>query len=151
MVMKPQEPAEGISQQFSTPDFKCYRVDCSCGNPDDSIDFVVEVDDWQDIVVSHCTTQQTKWWEDNFDKRAAYNIKNEMLYNFVYYAKSFLNSLYHRMKVTWTVWTRGKVEYSSTVILTKQQALNYSEALRNAIIEVERNAEKIRSEKNQQT
>jgi len=136
MDMNPQTPAEGISQQFSTPDFKSYKVDCSCGHPDDSIDFTVEVDDWQDIVITHCTTQYTPWWRDTFDKHAAYNINNELLYNIVYYAKDFLNAVWHRAVVTWKVWTTGTVKYQSTVILTEQQALNYAEALRRAINEI---------------
>ena len=137
MDLKPQEPAQGISLIHKGPDFATYRVDCNCGNDDDSIIFEVEVTDWQEIEVSHYTTQKTPWWSDPFKQNQSFDIKNELLYNIVYSLKGFLNAIAHRLKVTYSVWVKGYVKYESTTILTQQQALNYSATLQKAVQDVE--------------
>ena len=137
MDLTPQEPAEGIALVHKGSEFQTYRVECSCGSDDDAIMFEVEGSEWQDISVTHYTTQKTPWWQDPFKKNKSYNIKNEFLFNLVYYTTGFLNALSHRLKVTWSVWAKGYVEYQSTTILTKQQALNYASTLQQAIKELD--------------
>ena len=65
------------------------------------------------ISVTTYTQQKTKWWELN------------------------------RWQIIWRLLTKGYVEYEASLIVTEQQALNYSETLRKAITDVK----KFRAEK----
>jgi hypothetical protein len=59
------------------------------------------------ITVTTYTQQKTKWWELN------------------------------RWQIIWRLLTTGYVEYEASIIMTKQQALNYANVLQSAIIDVE--------------
>jgi hypothetical protein len=130
--LKPQEPAEGITRDRKYPGFESYRIPCSCGSSDDDIQIIVE-EEYGEVSIQTYTLQKTDWWSDRFNKQKSYAIKNEFLFQLNYYARSFLNSLWYRLRVTWDVWVRGHVEYYQTAILTPQQALNLSEALKKSI------------------
>jgi len=145
--LKPQEPAEGISKTAQYPGYESYQVPCICGNPDDTIEFTVDNDDCE-VTVSTYTLQRTPWWEDPFKRHRSFSIDNELLYQINYYVRGFLNALSHRLKITWNVWIRGHVEYSQTTIMKPQQALNYSETLRQAVLRVQAYQEQIQQEKN---
>jgi hypothetical protein len=58
------------------------------------------------ITVTIYTQQKTKWWQSN------------------------------RWKIMWTLLTKGYVERESVLIMSEQQALNYSETLKSAIKDV---------------
>jgi len=135
--LKPQEPAVGVVATSKYPGFETYRIVCSCGNPDDDIEMVVENDD-HEVIVSTYTTQKTSWWEDPFKQHKSYSIEPEWLYQVNYYVRGFLNALWHRLKITWSVWIHGHVKYNHTAIMTPQQALNYSETLSQAVKNVQR-------------
>jgi hypothetical protein len=49
---------------------------------------------------------KTKWWESN------------------------------RFRIIWTLLTKGYVEYEASIMMTEQQALNYSETLKSAVKDV---------------
>ena len=135
--MKPQSPAEGIMLLDNFEKAKRYRIECSCGNPDDSIDVWIEVDETE-IVLQFYTTQSTDWWE----KLAYWNtfhIDNYWLYSIVNGIKSLINGFYHKIKITRDVWFNGHVCYESTTIMTKQQALNFAETVKKCIKEMEKN------------
>lgn len=132
MDLKPQEPAEGIVSERKYPGFESYTIPCSCGNNDDDIQIIVE-EEHGEVSIQTYTLQKTDWWTDRFDKHQSYAIDNEFLFQLNYYARSFLNSLWYRIRVTWNVWVHGRVEYYQTAILTPQQALNFSEALKNSV------------------
>jgi hypothetical protein len=59
-----------------------------------------------EVVVTTYTQQKTKWWDLN------------------------------RWQTIWTLLTKGYVEYEACVIMTEQQALNYSETLKKAVNDV---------------
>ena len=59
------------------------------------------------VTVTTYAKQKTKWWELN------------------------------RFQIIWRLLTRGYVEYEASIIMTKQQALNYAETLKLAITDVE--------------
>ena len=59
------------------------------------------------VSVTTYTQQKTKWWELN------------------------------RFKIIWTLLTKGYVEYEASIIMSKQQALNYANVLQSAIVDVE--------------
>lgn len=135
--MEPQKPAEGILLQKDFGNSKFYTVRCSCGNPDDDIDFSVEAEDWGEITVHTYTKQKTSWWEDPFTQNKSYNYDREWQYHINYWLRGWLNGLAHRLKVTWSVWVKGYVEYSQTTILSKQQAVNYAATLNQAVKDLE--------------
>jgi hypothetical protein len=58
------------------------------------------------VTVTTYTQQKTKWWELN------------------------------RFKIIWCLLTKGYIEYQASIIMTEQQALNYSETLKKAIADV---------------
>jgi len=59
------------------------------------------------VAVTTYTQQKTKWWELN------------------------------RWQVIWRLLTKGYVEYEASIIMTRQQALNYASVLNSAIVDVE--------------
>ena len=61
-----------------------------------------------EVSVTTYTQQKTKWWELN------------------------------RFKIIWTLLTKGYIEYEASLIMTEQQALNYSETLKKAIEDVKK-------------
>ena len=61
-----------------------------------------------DISVTVYTTVKSKWWQTN------------------------------RWKSIWSLLTKGYIETEATICLTQQQALNYSEVLRQGIQDVEK-------------
>lgn len=150
MDLKPQEPALGIMQTQNAPEFKMYHVECSCGNSDDAIDFTVE-ENAGEVTVQTFTTQKTAWWQDPFKQRKSYEIDNEFLYQLNYYARGFLNAMAHRLRITWDVWVYGYVKYSQSTIMTPQQALNYSDTLRQAVENVVAEQEQRRQEREDAT
>ena len=149
MNLVSQTPAEGIMQTYNSPGFETYRVECSCGNEDDAIVFTVE-ETHGEVIVETYTTQKTSWWDDPFHQHNSYEIENPWLFELNYYVRGFLNSLTHRLKVTWSVWVRGRVEYSQSTIMTPQQALNYSDTLRIAVERVVAQQQQIRQQSQQQ-
>ncbi len=58
------------------------------------------------VTVTTFTTQKTRWWELS------------------------------RWKIIWRLLTRGYVEYEASIIMTEQQALNYSRVLDRATVDV---------------
>lgn len=130
--MNTQEPAEGIMKTGDYNTCKSYEVNCSCGNADDTLSFFVEVDEGT-ISVSTYTTQKTDWWTDYYNKNAVYQFKNPVVCYFNYVIRGFLNSLSHRLKLTYNIWVDGYVTYEQCTIMSKQQALNYANTLLTAI------------------
>lgn len=58
------------------------------------------------VTVTTYTQQKTKWWSLN------------------------------RFRIIWTLLTKGYVEYEASLIMSEQQALNYSETLKKAVADV---------------
>lgn len=135
--MTPQKPAEGIALTRDFKDAKFFTVQCSCGNVDDAIDFWVELEEYGEISVHTTTTQKTSWWDDPFNQAKSHTYDKEWQYYVNRWVRGILNGLSHRLKVTWSVWTRGYVEYSQTTSMSKQQALNYATALSQAVQDLE--------------
>lgn len=135
--MNPQTPAEGISLTAKFEDSVFYRVECRCGNPNDAIEFNVEIDsDVQQVTVSTYTTQTTPWWNEVV--KPSYDIDNEFLQGLQWVWAGFVNGLATRLKVTWDLWVHGYVKYESYTVMNKQQATNYAHALANAVKELDK-------------
>ena len=59
------------------------------------------------VTVTTYTQQKTKWWDLN------------------------------RWQKIWTLLTKGYIEYEASIIMTKQQALNYAGIINSAVVDVE--------------
>jgi hypothetical protein len=112
---------------------KFYKVVCSCGQPDHDINFEVEATDI-DVSVNTYITVKTDYWSESVKKR--YDIDNPYLQELDWTLKDVVNGLVTRLKLTWTVWTKGYIKTESTIAMTEQQALNYAETLKSAIQDV---------------
>ncbi len=131
--MKAEKPAEGILKINDYGNSKWYKVVCGCGQSDHEIDFEVEADE-MGVNVNTYITAKTDYWSESVKK--SYDIENPYLQELDWAIKDIWNGLITRLKLTWTVWTKGYVRCESTVVMTEQQALNYSETLKTAIEEV---------------
>lgn len=119
-----QTPAEGILLHKDFGSSKFYRVPCDCGNGDDEISFDVEADD-SGVTAHHYVKVKSNWWSD----------------------QGIFGGLLTRLKITWTLWTKGYVEYEAWTMMTKQQTINYAHTLLSAAEDVE----KFRKDQNEQS
>jgi hypothetical protein len=131
--MKPQSTALGIMQTGEYGDSKFYKVVCGCGQPDHDIDFEVEAES-TGVNVNTYITAKTDYWTNVVEKR--YDIDSPWLQEWDYFWKDLVNGFVTRIKLTWTVWTKGYVQVESTVVMSEQQALNYAETIKSAIQDV---------------
>lgn len=132
--MNYQEPAVGILKNSDFGDAKMYTITCDCDDPACNHVLWVEASDIGISVNIH-TTEKTEVWKVKFPLR--YDIDNKFLQWFDWFWKDLVNGLLHRLKITRDVWFKGYVEYHGEIILNRQRALNYAEALKRAINDVE--------------
>jgi hypothetical protein len=132
--MKAQLPAEGILKTNDFGDSKWYKIVCGCGQPDHSVDFEVEAD-VTGVNVNTYVTAKTDYWNESVKKR--YDIDNPYLQELDWTIKDIWNGLVTRLKLTWTVWTKGYIRCETTIAMSEQQALNYAETLKSAVKDVE--------------
>jgi hypothetical protein len=131
--MKAETPAVGIMKTGEYGDSKFYKVACSCGQPDHDIDFEVEADE-TGVNVNTYVTAKSNYWTEAVKKR--YDIDNPWLQEFDWFWKDLINGFVTRLKLTWTLWTKGYVQTESTIAMSEQQALNYAETIKSAIDDV---------------
>ena len=131
--MKAQSPAEGILKTNDFGNSKWYHVVCGCGQPDHSLTVEVEADE-TGVNVNTYTTVKTDYWSESIKKR--YDIDNPYLQELDWTLKDIWNGLITRLKLTWSVWTKGYVKCETTIAMSEQQALNYAETLKSAIQDV---------------
>lgn len=138
--MKAQTPAEGIYKTAEFSDSVFYSVACTCGSPDDAIEFSVEVDEFDMISVNTYVTPKNAYWKKLVEENSKFS--NSFLWSIEYGIRSFINGLYQRIKVTHEIWSNGYVKMYATTILSDQQALNYAETLKRAIADKRKFASK---------
>jgi hypothetical protein len=114
--MKFQTPAEGIMLKKNFGNSIMYNIACDCGNAEDDIGMTVEADDCG-VTVHHYVKVKTNWWTDH----------NKF---------KFISGFITRLKLTYSIWVNGYLEYESWTLMTEQQALNYSETLKSASVKV---------------
>ena len=131
--MKAEKPAEGILKTHDWGNSKWYSVVCGCGQPDHSLTVEVESDD-TGVSINTYATVKTDYWSKSVKKR--YDIDNPYLQELDWALKDIWNGLITRLKLTWSVWTRGCVQCETTILMSEQQALNYAETLKSAIKDV---------------
>jgi hypothetical protein len=131
--MKAQAPAEGIMKTSEYGDSKFYKVVCGCGSSDHDIDFCVEAEE-TGVNVTTYVTAKTDYWTESVKKR--YDIDNPYLQELDWTLKDIWNGIVTRLKLTWTVWTKGYIQCETTIAMTEQQAFNYAETIKTAIEDV---------------
>jgi hypothetical protein len=130
--IKAQAPADGILKKGDYGDSKFYTVVCSCGNPDDEIDFEIEVDECR-IHMNTWTIQKSDYWSLLVDENYQPYIRNSFLYSIDSSIRKLINGIHTRISLTYKLWTVGYLKYHQTTIMTEQQALNYAETIKTAI------------------
>ncbi len=133
--MKAETPAEGILKRSDYGDSKWYQVVCGCGQEYHDHNLEVEAAD-TGVNVNLYITVKTNYWSELVEKR--YDIDSPWLQEVDWFFKDLINGAWTRLKVTWQLWTTGAVTAESTIAMSKQQALNYSETLKSAIKDVEK-------------
>ena len=136
--MEPQKPAEGICKMPSYPDMKVYKVPCEC-HCDNEITFSIDVDEHGMISANYSAKLKTPHWRQRL--HVTYD-ENWVILNL----KNLYNDWMNRFEIIWKALTEGYVEGYCDIIMTKQQSLNFSQTLRDAIedskvIEEQRRAE----------
>ena len=125
--MEPQKPAVGISKGHEFKDSTYFNVPCECGC-DAAITFSVDIDD--DAITAHLYTKtETNFWRNRF----SHDYKNDSW--LVYAIKNKVNDWYNRLAVAWAAITKGYVETEGYVLLSEQQAVNFSAVLVDSVEE----------------
>lgn len=133
MDMKSEQPAEGILKRGDYGDSKFYQVVCGCGQ--DTHDHNVEIESADTgINVNIYATAKANYWSETIEKR--YDIDSPWLQEVDWFWKDIVNGFVRRLKMTWEVWTTGSIRVETTIAMSEQQALNYSETLKQAIQDV---------------
>jgi hypothetical protein len=114
-------------------DSKFYKVVCGCGQPDHDIDFEVESDE-TGVNGNTYITAKTDYWTETVKKR--YNIDNPHLQEWDWFWKDIVNGFVRRLTMTWEIWTHGYIRTQTTIAMSEQQAINYTETLKSAIQDV---------------
>jgi hypothetical protein len=131
--MKAQTPAKGILMTNDFGNSKWYHVVCGCGQPDHTLTVEVEADE-MGVNVNTYATVKTDYWTDLVKKR--YDIDSPWLQEWDWFWKDLVNGIATRIKLTWTIWTKGYVQAETTITMSEQQTLNYAETLKSAIQDV---------------
>jgi hypothetical protein len=131
--VKAQQPAEGILKTHDWGNSKWYHVVCGCGQPDHSLTVEVEADECA-VNVNTYATVKTDYWTETFKPNIG--MDNAWLEEFDSFWKGLANGLITRLKLTWTIWTKGYIQAETTITMSEQQALNYAETLKSAVKDV---------------
>jgi len=130
--MKAESPATGIMKKAEYDDAVWYEVACECGDPNHHHSIWIESDSETKLVTVDITTEsKTRWWDTAVNTDVGF--ENETLYWTWSWAAHFANQVILRTKLVFQILFRGYVKYESSVILNKQQALNYADALKKAV------------------
>ena len=110
--MKPQKPAQGIMLDRNWGDARSYTIACDCGGREHYPQMWIEVGSESDVELQNVTVTfyvetTSPWYRLN------------------------------RWRQIWTMLTRGYVRQESTLIRSKQAALNLSTVIRNSVAEMQ--------------
>lgn len=131
--MKSEKPAEGIMKTGDWGNSKCYKIVCGCQQPDHEHDVWVESSD-VGVNVDVFVTSKTDYWSETFKKR--YDIENIWQQEFDWAWKDLVNGIISRVKLTWSIWTKGYIKTETTITMSEQQAFNYADAIKSAVQDV---------------
>ena len=148
--MKPQTPAEGIMITHEFNDSIFYEVRCtSCGQDEHNIEVEVCVeveDDCNTVDMRTYIKATTPYWK-NLVKSSNSKIDSSFLWTLDYRIRGLINGFYHRVCVTWELWTQGYVRYYHTISMSDQQAINFSDVIKTAVKDHQNKAKKLAKKK----
>jgi hypothetical protein len=111
--MKPQKPANGIMLTNEWMDAKTFHIECDCTDPDHAVDMWVEVEGDHilpnTVTVSFYVKTTNEVWREG----------------------------YSRLRAVWEILTKGVHTQSNTLLLNKQAALNFAEAIKTTVKELD--------------
>ena len=136
--MKAEQPAEGICKKAEYEDAVWYEVDCECGSPDHYHSIWIEKDPETKLVTVEITTEATTdFWTQTVPERVN-NLESPFV-NWIWQTVAYtVNETVRRAKLVARVLFKGYAKYESTVILSKQQAYNYTKALERSVKDLDR-------------
>jgi hypothetical protein len=112
--MKAQKPAEGISIDKNFGDARVFNVECDCSADDHAVKMWIEVQrdkDIPDVEISFYVTTWTPIWKGWGD----------------------------RLKAVYEILFKGVHKQEHHMLLNKQSALNFAEAIKSEIVNLEKN------------
>lgn len=133
--MKAETPATGIMKKADYGDAIQYEIECECGSKDHYHLVWIEADE-VGVAVNIFIESTTDYWTEYVNQSS--RTKNDFLYRARWNLAYIVNETLRRTKLIWTVLTKGYVNYHSNIILNQQQAVNYAEAIKKALRDVER-------------
>ena len=113
--MNYQEPAKGISQVGDYGNAKSYHVDCSCTSPDHALSMWIEVTGDEDVKDVELT-----------------------FYGTFYTSSKLIGSVKERLKLAWTILTKGVYTVEHSTLLNKQAAYNLAETISRTIKDLQK-------------
>jgi hypothetical protein len=126
-----QEPSLGIMTMMKSDRGNIYRVSCSCGEPDHDMTFHLEtVDD--EIEMHTYVNVNTDHWSNWLMLDLYKLVDNYVLYSALYSMVTTINTIVRNTKLTWNIWSKGSIKFESTIIMKKEQALQYAETIKHA-------------------
>ena len=136
--MKAETPAQGISKKQAFDDAVWYEVHCECGDPDHYHSIWVESDNDPKLITVYISTESTTdFWTQTVPEHIE-KIDSPFV-SWVWQTISYaINETVRRARLITRILFKGYAKYESTVILTKQQAYNYSKALENAVKDLDK-------------
>lgn len=129
----PQPPADGVLFMNSDNSYREIMVPCTCLSPEHNHIVFVSNDDGV-VSVNVYTTVTTNYWSDWI--KVKNNIESNTLQRVEWFIKGLINTIYRKLKLTKDVWFSTHLEYEADLLLTEQQAINYSAALKTAVEEL---------------
>lgn len=111
--MKTQVPAQGIMLQGDYGDSKNFKIDCDCTSADHAVYMWIEVQrdpDIQDVEVSFYVTTWTREFWQNWPAR---------------------------LRAVWDILVHGVHKQEHHMVLNKQSAINFAEAIKTTVKELE--------------
>ncbi len=129
--MTPEIPATGILLQSKYDDSERYVIPCTCGC-EASVNFTISVEKDTGLITSYLESKTTT---DHWSQVIDITYKESW---FVISLKSMINDWANRISVAWKALSGGVVETHSYVLLDQQQALNFAETVKNAVVNFEK-------------
>lgn len=121
MDLTAQDPADGVMKTGDS----MYRIACNCGTPEHDVTMSVDLDDRDMPSITFYTQTSTTWWKQPF--KITYTEGWPL-----WQAKLFLNAAINKVSLVYDVLFKGRVEFETVVILTRQQCLTLAEILLQA-------------------
>jgi hypothetical protein len=133
--MTPQTPAQGISAGTDYGTLKSYRVNCTC--TDATHDHQVWIACSADDMTVDVTTYLTMYTRRYTGHSRFPNITTEWLQSILWTAENWLDGIITRVKLTKDIWWSGTINYEASLVMSKQQTMNYISVLESALSDVQ--------------